>query len=247
MRPGDVRTVMWKELRELGDMLTGGSRAQVVVFGLVGLFFGVISPLRQGAGWLANGTAALSYAFIGMVLLMQPMADTFAGERERHTLETLLSTRLDDSSILLGKLFGVLAPVWAGTTLVYVVAIVATNVQFGHGRLLLPPLWTAAMTLAAIVLIPGLMAAIGVNASLHANTVRKAAQMLSLFVMALVFLPLIVTQVLPRAWAERLLALLAGRSPAEAVLAVGAGLLVLDVAIVAVALARFRRGRLLLD
>jgi len=247
MRPGDVRTVMWKELRELGDALTGGSRAQLVVLAFVGVFFGVISPMRRGAAWFTDGSAVLSYAFIGMVLLMQPIADVFAGERERHTLETLLSTRLDDSSIVLGKLLGVLAPVCAATTLVYAVAIVATNIEFGHGEVLLPPFWSVATTLAAIVLIPGLMAAIGVNASMHANTVRKAAQMLSLFVMGLVFLPLIVTQVFPRAWVTRLVALLNGHSPAQVGLAVGAGLLALDIGIVLLALARFRRGRLALD
>jgi hypothetical protein len=82
---------------------------------------------------------------------------------------------------------------------------------------------------------------------MHANTVRKAAQMLSLFVMGLVFLPLIVTQVFPRAWVTRLETLINGHSPAQVGLAVGAGLLALDIGIVLLALARFRRGRLALD
>jgi len=247
MRAGDVRTVMWKEMRELVDTLTGGSRTQLIVLAFVGLFFGVVTPLRQGAAWLTSGTAAFSYAFIGMVLLMQPIADVFAGERERHTLETLLSTRLDDGSILIGKLLGVLAPAWVATAFIYLVAIVATNVEFGDGHLLLPPLWSAGTTLAAIVLVPGLMAAIGVNTSMRADTVRKAAQTLSLFVMALVFAPLIASRVVPHAWLTSLLSALAGHTPAQVGLLVGAGLLVLDVAIVMVALARFRRGRLALD
>ncbi len=247
MKAGDVRTVMWKEMRELVDSLTGGSRAQLIVLGFVGLFFGVVTPLRQGAAWLRDGSALFSYAFIGVVLLMQPIADAFAGERERHTLETLLSTRLDDGSILIGKLLGVLAPAWLATAGIYLVAIVATNVEFGRGHVLLPPLWSVALTIATIVLVPGLMAAIGINASMRANSVRKAAQLLSLFVMALVFLPVIAARVLPHDVTAWLLGLLRAYSPTQVGLAVGAGLLVLDLAIVAIAMARFRRGRLALD
>ncbi len=247
MRAHDVTTVMVKEMRELVDSLTGGSRAQLIAMAVIGIFFGVVAPLRQGAAWYTDATAPFSYAFIGMVLLMQPIADVFAGERERHTLETLLATRLDDSSILVGKLLGVLAPAWLATAFVYLVAIVATNVQFGHGHLLLPPLWSAAATLATIVLVPGLLAAIGINASMRANTVRKAAQMLGLFVMALVFVPMIASRILPRGWLTSLMVALETHTPAQVGLAIGAGLLVLDLGIVALALARFRRGRLALD
>ncbi len=247
MRARDVQTVMVKEMRELVDSLTGGSRAQLIAMGVIGIFFGVVTPLRRGAAWFGDATAVFAYAFIGMVLLMQPIADVFAGERERHTLETLLSTRLDDSSILIGKLLGVLAPAWLATAFIYLVAIVATNVEFGHGQLLLPPLWSAGATLATIMLVPGLMAAIGINTSMRAPTVRKAAQLLSLFVMALVFLPVIASRVVPRAWLTWLLGVIEGHTPAQVGLAIGAGLLVLDVAIIALAMARFRRGRLALD
>ncbi len=247
MRLRDVQTVMVKEMRELVDSLTGGSRTQLIAMGVIGVFFGVVTPLRQGTAWFSDATGVIAYAFVGMMLLMQPIGDVFAGERERHTLETLLPTRLDDSSIVIGKLLGVLVPDWLATAFAYLVAIVATNVEYGHGRLLLPPLWSAGVTLASIVLVPGLMAAIGINTSMRANTVRKAAQMLGLMVMALVFVPMIASRVLPRAWLTWLVGALEGHTPAQVGVTVGVGLLVLDLAIVALALARFRRGRLALD
>ncbi|HEX9106269.1 MAG TPA: ABC transporter permease subunit [Longimicrobiales bacterium] len=247
MRAADVRTVMWKELREQADVFTGGSRAQLLGIGFVAIFFGVISPLRGGAGWFTNGAGLFSYAFVGTVLLMQPVADVFAGERERHTLETLLSTRLNDASILLGKLFGVLLPVWLLTLLVYVVAIVATNIEYGHGQLLLPPAWSVLTTLAAIVLVPGLIACIGVFVSMRSDTVRKAAQVLSFIVMGIFFLPLILSEVLPRDLRARVLLLLNDSSPRSLGLVVAAALLVIEVGLIAVALARFRRGRMALD
>lgn len=247
MNGRDIGTVAWKELRELGDMLTGGSRAQFMVQGFVAIFFGVVSPIRYGANWFHNPAANAFYAFIGMMLIMQPIADVFAGERERHTLETLLATRLDDASILLGKLLGVLAPAWVVTAVLYGLAIVITNLVYrGHG-LLLPPPASAAATLGAIVLVPGLIGAIGIFVSLNAPTVRKAAQVLSLIFMGLVFLPVVAIQTLPKEWGRRLVGALGEASPGRVLVIAGAVLLLLDVVLVWAALGHFRRGRLSLD
>ncbi len=243
----DIRTVMWKEVRELADTMFGGSRAQILALGVFAVIFGIMPALRGGAGWLEGPAAILSYAFIGALFLMGPVADVFAGERERHTLETLLSTRLDDSSILLGKLLGILVPVWVATALVYAAAIVAMNVAAGGGHLLLPPGWAAAATLGAIVLLPGLTASIGVFISMRSDTVRKASQMLGLVVMALGFLPMIAFRVLPHEWVMGLPELIQRHSPLALGLGAAGTLLVVEIGIVLLAISRFRRGRLALD
>ncbi len=247
MRLQDIRTVMWKEMRELADSMTGGSRTQLIALGIFAVVFGLMPALRAGPAWLTEPAAILSYAFIGALFLMGPVADVFAGERERHTLETLLSTRLDDSSILLGKLLGILVPVWLATAIVYAAAIVATNVKAGAGHLLLPPAWAAAATLGAIVLLPGLMASIGVFISMRADTVRKASQMLGLVVMAVGFLPAIAVRMLPREWVARAGEFLEAHSPLALGLGAAGALLVVEVGVVLLAISRFRRGRLALD
>ena len=45
------------------------------------------------------------------------VADSFAGERERHTLETLLASRLPDRAILAGKLLVPVAVAWGAALL----------------------------------------------------------------------------------------------------------------------------------
>ena len=42
-------------------------------------------------------------AYMANVIALSVVPDSFAGERERHTLEKLLASRLADRSILLGK------------------------------------------------------------------------------------------------------------------------------------------------
>lgn len=243
----DVGTVMWKEVRELGDMLSGGSRAQMVVQAFAALFFGVVSPIRDGPGWVSNPMANIFYPAVAMMLVLQPVADTFAGERERHTLETLLSTRLDDSSILLGKLLGVLAPVWVVTAGLYLIAIITTNLIYHTGSIIIPSVWAAGMTLGSILLVPGLMGTIGVFVSLNAPTVRKAAQTLGLIVMALLFVPVIAAEAAPAEWKVRVAAALDGTSPRQLFVYVAAALALVDTLLLAAAMKRFRRGRLTLD
>lgn len=41
--------------------------------------------------------------YFPLVLTLTMVADSFAGERERHALETLLASRLSDRAILLGE------------------------------------------------------------------------------------------------------------------------------------------------
>jgi ABC-2 type transport system permease protein len=238
----DALAVAWKDWRELARARTTRVGALLML-----LVFGVFLPLNERAGGPATPLQLVAFPFVPFVLTIPNIADAIAGERERHTLETLLATRLDDGSILVGKLLGVLVPVWMGTAVVYAAAIVTTNVQFGNGQLLLPPLWSVLATFAAIVLVPGLLASIGIFVSMRSNTVRKAAQMLSLFVMAFAFLPMVLARALPHDWLVALQLTLESHSPKQIGLAIAAGLLLVDIAIVAAALARFRRGRLVLD
>ena len=50
-------------------------------------------------------------------------------ERERHTLETLLSTRLSDHTILLGKIGATVSYAWGMTQIVLLIALVPVNIM----------------------------------------------------------------------------------------------------------------------
>ncbi|MCK7485371.1 MAG: ABC transporter permease subunit [Bacillus subtilis] len=76
------------------------------------------------------------------------VADMFAGERERHTLEALLATRLSDQAILFGKLLAAMTYGFTLTWVIMIASLITVNIGFGKGELLFYPL---DMTLAALV------------------------------------------------------------------------------------------------
>ena len=105
MRHSDVATVIWKEWKMFKDQLgwessRWGTAVVVSLFALLSCF----GAYRAGPGWVTSPAMLLIYPFMAAAIAIQPIVDSFAGERERHTLETLLASRLSDSAILFGKI-----------------------------------------------------------------------------------------------------------------------------------------------
>src|ERR1700674_4323483 len=100
----DVRTVIWKEWKEVVLQQGGASRrgAQFRVALALGLF-GFIIPWRAGPAYVDNPLSLVIPSLIPILFIVGIVTDSFAGERERHTLETLLASRLSDGAILIGK------------------------------------------------------------------------------------------------------------------------------------------------
>lgn len=63
------------------------------------------------------------------------VADAFAGERERHTLETLLATAFPDTSILLGKIAASVLYAWGIAFACSLLGVITINVVFPSGGL----------------------------------------------------------------------------------------------------------------
>jgi ABC-2 type transport system permease protein len=130
----DVLAILRKECLELAgerDTRRGGA-IQLLVMTIV---LGVVVPLRRAAQWDQwNASVVMPYVVIATVLSAGVAADAFAGERERRTLATLLTTPTSEFDILLGKacavvLFGLtiaLVP-WAATLVVATVRGVPTG------------------------------------------------------------------------------------------------------------------------
>jgi ABC-2 type transport system permease protein len=242
----DLLTVMWKEWRELRQ---SGSRTTSFRMLIVGLaLFGLLLPLQGGREWVTEGGALVAWVIAPTVLIMQTIADSFAGERERHTLETLLATRLSEWTILLGKLLTPLLWAWAVGQLLILVSLITSNIAFGQGALLL---FSPAMTLAGMgfgLLVSSLLALAGVLLSLRAESVRQAQQSLALawIGLVIVYFVLVVLTIMAlgflgvpvQAWVE------AGNLT-PLVLGAAGVLALLDGALLALALHRFRRARLL--
>ena len=63
------------------------------------------------------------------------IADSFAGERERHTLETLLASRLSDHSILFGKIAASMAYGWLISLSCILAGAITVNIVNWHGQI----------------------------------------------------------------------------------------------------------------
>jgi len=125
--------------------------AQVSSAGLVNMMKAFPSNLRNEIAEM-NGQQAIIYIvslylFAPVFLIIPIMAssviasDSFAGEKERRTIEALLATPLSDSEMLLGKMLVSFVPatiITAASFLIYSAVVDYLTIGIFNGMLLLP-------------------------------------------------------------------------------------------------------------
>ncbi|MCE5272657.1 ABC transporter permease subunit [bacterium] len=247
MRFQDTLTLMWKDLREL-PRIYGESKAGLLGFVFPVLIIGVMLPLQMGEKWLKPGLSLIFAVWFPVIMVFTMVADSFAGERERKTLEALLATRLSDRAILAAKLLTAICFALAFVLVLNVVGVITLNLaHLGGGKFLFFPLRVFAL----LLLLPPLSAfaasGIGVLVSLRAGTVRQAQQTLMMSGMLLFFIPTLVIPMLPKEMREAVFAFFTAGG--VELLAAVAALVLLAIGVVTVLLADklFRRARLILD
>jgi ABC-2 type transport system permease protein len=239
----DIRTVMWKEWNEI---LRGGSRGKVGLLLFVGVF-GVFLPLQMGRAWVGSPMVMAYWAWVPLFLVTSVIADSFAGERERQTLETLLASRLSDRAILFGKVGAAVGYGVGITWLSLLLGLVTVNLAHGQGKLLLYPLPVGLGIVGLSLLGAGLAASAGVLVSLRAATVRQAQQTLSIAIMVLLFLPIFGIQALPLEWKARLLEIFTSMDTTRLIMLAVVVLALFSTGLLAAAMTRFRRAQLILQ
>jgi ABC-type Na+ efflux pump permease subunit len=142
------------------------------------------------------------YLIVSFMLLMVPVilpvyisADSFAGEKERKTIQQLLSTPLTDSEILLGKMLTSLIPTLITTYICILSTTIIVNLSwwrtFGSLQIVFP---NAASFIQLIALYP-LLAFFGtltmVWVSTRVNKVMEATQLGSVVVVPALIIGLI--------------------------------------------------------
>ncbi len=240
----DIRTVMWKEWKEI--LSWGGSRGKVGLLIFVGVF-GIFLPLQMGQAWVESPVVLVYWAWVPLFLVTSVIADAFAGERERHTLETLLASRLPDRAILFGKVGAAVGYGVGITWLNLLLGLVTANLVHGQGKLLLYPPVVGWGIVGLSLLAAGLAASAGVLVSLRAATVRQAQQALSIAIMVLLFVPVFGIQALPAGWKARLLEMFMVMDMTRLVVIAVVILTALNAGLLAVAMAHFQRARLILE
>lgn len=241
-------TVAWKEWRELLNR-RGSTKVTILSVGVILGVFGVLQPAERWEDWFTGFSAVLFLALVPVILIISTIADSFAGERERHTLETLLATRLSDDAILGGKLIAALGWGWGVSLLAALLGAVTVNVaRVQHG--LGPAFYDASVlgpSIGLALLAGGLMAGFGILVSLRASSVRVAQQIMALSIAGIVALVGVGVGALPESTRAQLLRWLVTHSLWTIVLLAGGFLLALDVVLLVAARSRFRRAKLVLD
>ncbi|MBM3941200.1 MAG: hypothetical protein FJ318_10075 [SAR202 cluster bacterium] len=231
----DLLTMLWKERK---DLIMQGGRAGLLRPAAMVAILGVLLPWQAGAGWLSLpwlGVGALAYAPFFVVVML--VVDAFAGERERHTLETLLATRMPDAAIIAGKIGALVLYALAVMTVSLALGLVVANVT-ADGPTGFYPLHRVALLYALALGVDLLGAGAGVIISMRASTVRQAQQTMSFGLTVFAFAAVIALRALPDS--------LTGGGSLDRLLFVGAAsLLALDALVLGVVAQQFRRSRLI--
>ena len=123
----DIGAVLWKELRVVlwdKGSLVRGLRSVVLALAI----FGIVLPWQFGRELIDTPAALVVWIWVPCLMAVSVVADAFAGERERHTLETLLSMPLADAAIFIGKFAAAVLYGWAFTVIASLVAAGVVNV-----------------------------------------------------------------------------------------------------------------------
>ncbi len=187
----DIFTVMWKESK--GMLRYSDSRWKAIVILLTPIaVFGIIFPIQFREAWLTSFWSVAVSIFTPLLLIATTIAESFAGERERHTLETLLASRLPDQAILLGKLLTSMLFGRGMTLFLLLVSLMVVNLlDWGNGfHFYHPAIFGINILLSWLV--SGMVASLGILISLRSPTVQSAAQTL----MLMLFMPFLLLQAL---------------------------------------------------
>ena len=235
----DLLTMMWKESKDL--LFQGGWRALIRPVLLVGIL-GVYLPLQSGLQWLELSPIEMFVVlWIPFFVIITFIGDAIAGERERHTLETLLASRISDRAILLGKVIATVGYAWGMALVGLLLGLVLVNLFSGQGSwAFYHPLDVLLEALALSLLSSVLGASAGVLISLRSATVRQAQQILSIGTLVLIFGGIFALRALPANFVSSL-------SYSQFLLLAIAVIAVLDAILLGLSLLSFRRSRLIVS
>jgi ABC-2 type transport system permease protein len=234
----DLWTMVWKEWK---DFLWSGGISDFFRPLLFIAVLGVVLPLSLKGRWInLDSGPLLIILYVPFMLIISFIGDAIAGERERHTLETLLASRISDRAILLGKILVTVTFGWGITVVSLLLGAVVANLSHGPGGWVFYTPINLFVILLVMSLLTNLLAASGgVLISLKSATVRQAGQTMLL---GMIFLGLAIFGI------SRLLpaSLTASLTTSQWVLIVMSALAVLDAVLLVAALVSFQRSRLIL-
>ena len=241
----DMMTMIWKESKSL--LKQGKSSSKAIWTLLTPVFmFGIILPIQFREEWLDMGWSLAIALFTPLILIAPSICESFAGERERHTLDTLLASRLPDRSILFGKMIVPIVYGWGMTILLLVMSLVIVNVFMWDGKFQLYEMNILLADFALSVLFSGLIVNLGTLSSLRSATVQSAQQALMMMFVIPFFGIQAVIFLLPTFLPMESIREFLSKFNYDQILLVFLGiLLVVNIGLLLANMARFKRSRLI--
>ena len=234
----DIWTMIWKESKDL--LFQGGWKSLIRPFFVIGIM-GIYLPLQVGADWISlTPIYMILVLWVPFFVVISFIGDAIAGERERHTLETLLASRMPDRAILLGKIAATVLYAWGMGIFSLLLGLVLVDLLRTQGNWLFYPLDLFVDALILILLASLLATSAGVLVSLKSATVRQAQQILSIGTIVFVFGVTFVLRAIPAN-------VLSSLSYPQFLLSVMVFLAVLDALLLALSFMSFQRSRLILS
>jgi ABC-2 type transport system permease protein len=235
----DLNTVMWKETRSW--LRYQGSKTRTIMTLASPLFIAIYLPWELGADWTVKYMSLLMAFIVPTMIAGLTVPDSFAGEKERNTLPTLLTSRLPDRAILFGKMLFGITMGWTAGVLLLVISLIAANISYGEGFLFYSPSVLGAY-LGFSLLMATLTTGAGVLISMRATTAQEASQLLiSGLLMPPTIFGLLAVMLMRR---SNILETVDG---SLILLAIAAVLLVATAVLVLAAMRRFQRSKLVFD
>ncbi len=236
----DLWTMIWKETKD--EVLSGGRGAWLRPLIFIFLL-GFLVPWQLGQNWLdlsSTPIAILVSCYVPFFFITSYIGDAVAGERERHTLETLLASRISDQAILWGKLVVTVGYAVGMTLIGLLFGLAVANLAAGQGSwAFYHPLDLLGETIILSLLVSLIGASVGALISLRSATVRQAQQTMSVGVLVLFVALVFVLKAIPSAVLQSL-------NASQFLLALMGGFFVLDLILLAILVASFKRARLIL-
>ncbi|MEE4193761.1 MAG: ABC transporter permease subunit [Anaerolineae bacterium] len=245
---GEIWAIIVKEWKMLflsrGNRRNNGWYSIVVAIGLIGIYM----PVLTKEAWITDPTSMIMWAWMPIFWSLGIITSAIAGEREAHTLETLLASRLSDSAILIGKMLSAVLYGWGLMFISTLVGVIVVNIAFIEGPFQFYKVDVFLAAQLAIFLMATMFSAIGVLVSLKAPTARQAYQRLSIVMLILYIGPMMIVSFLPDELIVQWIARFEGVTLNWDVLvpAALAVLLLIDVGLFLVAKVRFQRTKLIL-
>lgn len=238
--------VLWKELQET-VLQRRGINGQTIPLSILILLGGVVTPLLLHMAGVASKaevvviTGSITMVFMvmgGILYAVSTAVDAIAGERERHTLETLIASPASDAALVTGKILAIVLVGFLTAVVLAVVSSATLLVMYGPDDAS-PHLVIAVLGPFASIPAALFMASLAFLISYKAKTVKTAQSVLGLtmFPLFMVF-----------GFAAPLAGSIDRVSPGTALVTVvvgGTAALVLPALLFVLAVMRFRRDRIL--